>query len=77
VNVVSPGPTDTALFGQGKSDEERQRLGQVAASGRPTDMAGVGAFLAGDDARWITRQNVGRDGGIIRVARQPLLRGSV
>lgn len=27
VNVVSPGPTDTELFSQGKTEEEKQRLG--------------------------------------------------
>src|SRR5205807_374900 len=26
VNVVSPGPTDTELFGQGKSEEQKQRF---------------------------------------------------
>jgi NAD(P)-dependent dehydrogenase (short-subunit alcohol dehydrogenase family) len=26
VNVVSPGPTDTELFNQGKSEEDRQRM---------------------------------------------------
>ena len=34
VNVVSPGPTDTELFSQGKSEEQKQRFAQMAALGR-------------------------------------------
>jgi NAD(P)-dependent dehydrogenase (short-subunit alcohol dehydrogenase family) len=34
VNVVSPGPTDTELFGQGKTDQDEQRFAQMAALGR-------------------------------------------
>jgi 3-oxoacyl-[acyl-carrier protein] reductase len=31
VNAVSPGPTDTEMFSQGKTEEERQRLMQLTA----------------------------------------------
>jgi 3-oxoacyl-[acyl-carrier protein] reductase len=68
VNVVSPGPTDTDLFGSDKTEEDKRRLAQMAALGRlgqPADIADVVAFLAGDDARWITGQNVRANGGII------------
>jgi 3-oxoacyl-[acyl-carrier protein] reductase len=68
VNVVSPGPTDTELFGQGKTEEEKQRLGQMAALGRlgqPQDIADMVAMLCSDDARWITGQNVRSNGGTI------------
>ena len=34
VNVVSPGPTDTELFGQGKTEEDKRRFAQMAALGR-------------------------------------------
>ncbi|MBV8270358.1 MAG: SDR family oxidoreductase, partial [Planctomycetaceae bacterium] len=34
VNVVSPGPTDTELFGQGKTEQDKQRFAQMAALGR-------------------------------------------
>src|SRR6266498_3341919 len=34
VNLVSPGPTDTELFGQGKSEEQRQQFARMAALGR-------------------------------------------
>jgi 3-oxoacyl-[acyl-carrier protein] reductase len=68
VNVVSPGPTDTELFGQGKSEQDKQRYAQMAALGRlgqPQDIADVVAMLLTDDARWITGQNIRVNGGII------------
>jgi len=68
VNVVSPGPTDTELFGQGKSEGQKQRFAQLAALGRlgqPQDIADVVALLVSDDARWITGQNIRANGGLI------------
>jgi 3-oxoacyl-[acyl-carrier protein] reductase len=68
VNVVSPGPTDTELFGQGKSEQDKQRSAQMAALGRlgqPKDIADVVALLVSDDASWITGQNIRANGGII------------
>jgi 3-oxoacyl-[acyl-carrier protein] reductase len=68
VNVVSPGPTDTELFGQGKTEADKQRFAQMAALGRlgtPDDIADVVAFLASDEARWITGQNIRANGGLI------------
>jgi 3-oxoacyl-[acyl-carrier protein] reductase len=68
VNVVSPGPTDTELFSQGKTAEEKQRLGQLASLGRlgqPQDIADVVAMLCTEDARWITGQNVRANGGTV------------
>jgi 3-oxoacyl-[acyl-carrier protein] reductase len=66
VNAVSPGPTDTELFGEGKTEEEKNRMAQMAALGRlgqPADIADVVAFLASDDARWVTGQNIRVNGG--------------
>jgi 3-oxoacyl-[acyl-carrier protein] reductase len=68
VNAVSPGPTDTELFSQGKTAEEKQRIAQMASLGRlgvPEDIADVVALLCADDARWITGQNVRANGGTI------------
>ncbi|BAY35126.1 short-chain dehydrogenase/reductase SDR (plasmid) [Nostoc carneum NIES-2107] len=67
VNAVSPGPTDTELFRDGKSDEQINRLAQMAALGKLGDVqeiADVVAFLASDEARWITGQNIRVNGGI-------------
>ena len=68
VNVVSPGPTDTELFGQGKTEQDKQRFAQMAALGRlgqPQDIAAVVALLVSDDANWITGQNIRANGGTI------------
>jgi 3-oxoacyl-[acyl-carrier protein] reductase len=68
VNVISPGPTDTELFGQGKSEQDKQRFAQMAALGRlgqPEDIANVVALLVSDEARWITGQNIRANGGIV------------
>jgi 3-oxoacyl-[acyl-carrier protein] reductase len=66
VNVVSPGPTDTELFSQGKTEEQKQRFAQMAALGRlgqPQDIADVVALLVSEDAHWITGQNIRANGG--------------
>ncbi len=67
VNVVSPGPTDTELFTTGKSEEQMSRFAQMAALGRlgqVQDIADVVTFLASEDARWITGQNIRVNGGV-------------
>jgi 3-oxoacyl-[acyl-carrier protein] reductase len=67
VNVISPGPTDTELFREGKTEEQINRLAQAAAFGKLGDVqeiADVVAFLASDEARWITGQNIRVNGGI-------------
>lgn len=67
VNVVSPGPTDTELFREGKTQEQIDRLANMAAFGRlgqVQEIADVVAFLASDEARWITGQNIRVNGGI-------------
>lgn len=67
VNVISPGPTDTELFREGKTEEQINRLAQMAAFGKlgeVQEIADVVAFLASDEARWITGQNIRVNGGI-------------
>lgn len=67
VNVVSPGPTDTELFTTGKTEEQIDRFAKMAALGRlgqVQDIADVVAFLASEDARWITGQNIRVNGGL-------------
>lgn len=67
VNVISPGPTDTEFFKQGKTEEQINRLAQAAALGRlgeVEDIASVVAFIASDEAQWITGQNIRVNGGV-------------
>jgi 3-oxoacyl-[acyl-carrier protein] reductase len=67
VNSVSPGPTNTELFTNGKSDELINRLASLSAFnriGEPDDIAKVVVFLASDDAKWISAQNIGVNGAM-------------
>lgn len=65
-NVVSPGATETELFRKGKSDDLIASFIHLSSLGRPgqvDDIADVVAFLATDEARWITGQNIRVNGG--------------
>ncbi len=67
VNTVSPGPTDTPLFREGKTEAQIKKFGDMAALGRigeVEDIADVVAFLASDYSRWITGQNIRANGGL-------------
>ena len=68
VNAVAPGPVDTELLRDGKTEEQLQLMAQMAALGRignVEDIADAVAFLASDDARWITGQTIHVNGGYI------------
>ena len=68
VNAVAPGPVDTELLRDGKTEEQIQQMAQMAALGRigeVEDIADVVAFLASDDARWISGQTIHANGGSI------------
>jgi 3-oxoacyl-[acyl-carrier protein] reductase len=67
VNAVLPGPTNTELFTKGKSQEVIDRLASLNAFnrlGEPEDIAKVVAFLAADDAKWISGQTIGLNGAM-------------
>lgn len=67
VNSVSPGPTNTELFTKGKPKEAIDRLAALSAFGRigePEDIAKVVVFLASDEAKWISAQNIGANGAM-------------
>jgi 3-oxoacyl-[acyl-carrier protein] reductase len=66
VNAIAPGHIDTDMSGFAKTDEGRKFvLGMQAIQriGAPGDVGPVVAFLASDDARWITGDTVHVDGG--------------
>jgi 3-oxoacyl-[acyl-carrier protein] reductase len=63
VNVLSPGFTDTDLLPE-RDRKIAARMSPFARIGEPAEVASVAAFLASDDARWVTGQNVGAGGGV-------------
>lgn len=68
VNSVSPGAVDTDLLRASNSEEALAQVPAFTALqrlGRPEDIAGVVAFLAGPDSRWITGQNLLATGGLM------------
>lgn len=72
VNVVCPGPTDTALFrdfaGEGEQGEKLRgaliKAIPFGRLGRPEDLPGIVAFLASDEAAFITGQVISVSGGL-------------
>lgn len=71
VNCIAPGAVETTMFESYLSrctdpDAERQRILRdipMARIGRPEDIAKAAAFLASDDAAWITGTTLVIDGG--------------
>jgi 2-hydroxycyclohexanecarboxyl-CoA dehydrogenase len=72
VNVVCPGPTDTALFAdykQGAGNPEKlveafERSIPLGRIGQPDDLPGAIVFFASDDAAYITGQVLSVSGGL-------------
>ncbi len=72
VNVVCPGPTDTALFrdfaGEGEKGEKLKAALTGAIPfrrlGQPDDVPGIVVFLASDEASFITGQVISVSGGL-------------
>lgn len=67
VNSVAPGITDNGgeIFANPQAVEFMAQLSAFGRVGRPTDIAGVVAFLASDDARWITGAFLDATGGTL------------
>ncbi|MDE3081922.1 MAG: 3-oxoacyl-ACP reductase FabG [Acidobacteriota bacterium] len=64
VNVVAPGFVDTDMTTDLTSKDEMLALVPAQRIGVPADIAGVVAFLAGADARYITGAVIPVDGGL-------------
>ncbi|MDO8334024.1 MAG: SDR family oxidoreductase [Nitrosomonas sp.] len=67
-NTVSPGPVNTELFRAGKTAADIERMAAMAALGRigeVDDIAQIVLFLVSDEARWVTGQDIGANGGIL------------
>ncbi|WP_406230621.1 SDR family NAD(P)-dependent oxidoreductase [Nocardia sp. NBC_01009] len=68
VNTVAPGATETdstaAMFAIPEASAMMASMTALGRSGRPADIADVVAFLASDDARWITANIIDASGGM-------------
>jgi len=67
INCVAPGITDTDMLASAMPPEAQKALIAQTALGRmgkPQDIADVVAFVAADDARWITGEVIPASGGL-------------
>jgi 3-oxoacyl-[acyl-carrier protein] reductase len=74
VNAVSPGPIYVENWDRFSTPDGRVKAGQqlpLRRIGTAEDVAGVVAFLASDDAAFITGQSIYVDGGLTAQARPP------
>src|SRR3712207_1380414 len=66
VNAVNPGPTNTGWMGE---DLRRDLTAKFPAGrvGEPEDVARLVAFLASEEAAWITGEVIHSEGGFLRL----------
>lgn len=68
VNAIAPGVVKTDMMAAGLQNEEfvkgRLAITALKAIGEPADIASVAAFLASEDARWITGECIDVSGGM-------------
>jgi NAD(P)-dependent dehydrogenase (short-subunit alcohol dehydrogenase family) len=75
VNVVSPGPIETPIFGKmGFSHAEQKGFGDLILSlspmgrmGKPEEIAKAALFLASEDSTYVTGIELSVDGGLAQV----------
>ena len=68
VNAVSPGFTETQMLLANTDQGARQDIIEMTPLqrlGQPEEIAEVISFLVSEQGRWVTRQNIATDGGII------------
>jgi 3-oxoacyl-[acyl-carrier protein] reductase len=65
VNAVAPGPIDTDMLASNGPEGVKRFIGMTALGrlGRPEEIASVVAFLASDDASYITGETIAVGGG--------------
>ena len=66
VNAIAPGVIETDLYFEAGLDQLKDAIiasTPLGRTGQPSDIAGVAAFLASDDASWMTGEVVQNSGG--------------
>jgi 2-hydroxycyclohexanecarboxyl-CoA dehydrogenase len=72
VNAIAPGPIDTPLLNAARAFgdvgeriiETMRQATQMRRLGKPEEVAAVVAFLASDDASYVTGETLGVSGGL-------------
>lgn len=68
VNTISPGPTETDGYYEGKSEQLIKMIEGTHPTGRigkPEEVAEVAVFLAGPESSWVNGQILRVNGGSI------------
>lgn len=68
VNTISPGPTATEGFYEGKTEQVLSMIKGTHPSGElgtPEQVAGTVAFLVSEAAQWVNGQNIRVNGGSV------------
>ena len=67
VNAIAPGAIDTGWISALSPEEQRAMKERIPLKswGQPEDVARVAAFLASDDANWMTGTTIVVDGGAL------------
>ena len=67
INAIAPGliETDMTALAVAERGEALRNATPLRRIGQPDDISGIVAFLASDDAKWITGRTIRADGGLL------------
>ena len=75
VNTLSPGPTDTAMFGRFSGEEQGEAVKHVLRSNNPSkrmadplEIAKLAVYLASDDSAYVVGADFLIDGGVTAIS---------